>query len=133
MSSNPLSVSCPPLKFSTIISNKNIKEGCHPVFETSQSWKDLRRRGKYCSDKTGFLVELINSGLLEVYVPRGFGKSCIISMIREFFQLKFDKSGNKIEGNERFNIVANEDCDLFYETFIRKQDETCIILFIYNL
>ena len=54
-------------------------------------------------------------------------------MIREFFQLKFDKSSNKIEGNKSINKVANEDSDLFDETFIRKQDETCIILFIYNL
>ena len=41
MPSNLLSVSYPLLQFSTIISNKNIKEECHPVFETSQSVKHL--------------------------------------------------------------------------------------------
>lgn len=57
-------------------------------------FKDMRTKGFYYVDKTGFIVELLNSwGMVNLFTrPRRFGKSLNMDMLKAFFKIGADGS-----------------------------------------
>ena len=57
-------------------------------------FKDMRTKGFYYVDKTGFIVELLNSwGMVNLFTrPRRFGKSLNMDMLKAFFEIGADGS-----------------------------------------
>ena len=59
-----------------------------------ENFEDIRKEPFYYADKTGLLVELLDSwGAVNLFTrPRRFGKTLNMSMLEHFFSLHGDKS-----------------------------------------
>lgn len=64
-------------------------------------FKDVRTKGFYYVDKTGFIAELLRTrGRVNLFTrPRRFGKSLNMDMLKRFFEVGADALCQRIEEN----------------------------------
>ena len=74
-----------------MVDNKKLK----PFGEISESFKALRDKGIYYTDKTSFISYLIKQerNICVVTRPRRFGKTLMLRTLQTFFEYALDKDG----------------------------------------
>ena len=68
-------------------------------------FRNIRTKGFYYVDKTGFISELLKTrGSVNLFTrPRRFGKSLNIDMLKTFFEKELDEVGNVLDNRHYFD------------------------------